>query len=34
MVQVVATVEMAKNAETAGVDAVIAIGTEGGGHAG
>lgn len=34
ILQVVATVEMAKKAETAGVDAVIAIGAEGGGHVG
>ncbi len=34
MVQVVATVEMAKKAEAAGADAVIAIGAEGGGHVG
>jgi len=34
MLQVVATVEMAKKAESVGVDAVIAIGAEGGGHVG
>lgn len=34
ILQVVATVEMAKKAEAVGVDAVIAIGAEGGGHVG
>lgn len=34
MLQVVATVEMAKKAEAVGADAVIAIGAEGGGHVG
>jgi enoyl-[acyl-carrier protein] reductase II len=34
MLQVVATVEMAKKAEAGGADAVIAIGAEGGGHVG
>jgi enoyl-[acyl-carrier protein] reductase II len=34
ILHVVATVEMAKKAETAGVDAVIAVGAEGGGHVG
>jgi len=34
MVQVIATVDMAKKAEAAGVDAVIAVGAEGGGHVG
>lgn len=34
MLHVVATVDMAKKAEAAGVDGVIAIGTEGGGHVG
>jgi enoyl-[acyl-carrier protein] reductase II len=34
VLQVVATVEMAKKAEAAGVDAVIAVGAEGGGHVG
>ncbi len=34
MLQVVATVEMARKAEDAGVDGVIAVGAEGGGHVG
>ncbi|MDO8957098.1 MAG: nitronate monooxygenase [Deltaproteobacteria bacterium] len=34
MLQVIATVEMAKKAEAGGADAVIAIGAEGGGHVG
>lgn len=34
ILQVVATVEMAQKAESVGVDAVIAIGAEGGGHVG
>jgi len=34
ILQVVATVDMAKKAEAVGVDAVIAIGAEGGGHVG
>lgn len=34
MLHVISTVDMAKRAESAGVDAVIAIGTEGGGHVG
>ena len=34
VLQVVATVEMARKAEGAGVDAVIAVGAEGGGHVG
>lgn len=34
ILQVVASVDMAKKAEAAGVDAVIAVGAEGGGHVG
>jgi len=34
VLQVVASVDMAKKAEAAGVDAVIAVGAEGGGHVG
>ncbi len=34
ILHVVSTVDMAKKAEAAGVDAVIALGTEGGGHVG
>ncbi len=34
MLQVVANVDMAKKAESVGVDAVIAVGSEGGGHVG
>ena len=34
ILQVIATVDMARKAEDAGVDGVIAVGTEGGGHVG